>query len=274
LRTKQDELNDVQKVGLQYYEQILERIPRSEIVEYDTMFKSVFSKVAANDPSARFEIVGSYRRGAQSSGDIDVIITGNSGAIYKAFIDELIKQKIILNVLSRGTSKTLVIAQLPGKQVARRVDFLYSSPDEFPFAILYFTGSKAFNTVMRNRALAMGYTLNEHGLSTMENKVKGAKIEQQFADEKAIFDFLKMDYKTPVERADGRAVVVLGDVGATITIPVKKAPTPMKVQSLTNVGSTLSTANTVAPTPMKAQTKSHLKSNQTSKSSHAKALKC
>jgi NAD-dependent DNA ligase len=257
LRARQDELNDVQKVGLQYYEQILERIPRSEIVEYDTMFESVFAKVAANDPSARFEIVGSYRRGAQSSGDIDIIITGNSGAIYKAFIDELIKQKIILNVLSRGVSKTLVIAKLPGKSVARRVDFLYSPPDEFPFAILYFTGSKAFNTVMRNRALAMGYTLNEHGLSIMENKVKGAKIEQPFADEKAIFDFLKMAYKTPVERVDGRAVVALGDVGATLAMPVKMAPTQMKdIPSVptTNVATALPKPNKVTPTPMKVQT--------------------
>jgi len=251
LRARQDELNDIQKVGLKYYEQILERIPRSEIVEYDTMFKSVFAKVAANDPSARFEIVGSYRRGAQSSGDIDIIITGNSGAIYKAFIDELIKRKIIINVLSRGLAKTLVIAQLPGKSVARRVDFLYSSPDEFPFAILYFTGSKAFNTVMRNRALSMGYTLNEHGLSTMENKVKGAKIEQQFADEKAIFDFLKMAYKTPVERADGRAVVALGDVGVPSVMTMKMAPTPMKAQSLTNVAVAVPKVKNVTPKPMK-----------------------
>jgi NAD-dependent DNA ligase len=248
LRTKQDELNDIQKVGLKYYEQILERIPRSEIVEYDTMFKSVFAKVAANDPSARFEIVGSYRRGAQTSGDIDIIITSNSGAIYKAFIDELIKEKIILNVLSRGLAKTLVIAKLPGKSVARRVDFLYSPPDEFPFAILYFTGSKAFNTVMRHRALAMGYTLNEHGLSTMTNKIKGAKIDQQFPDEKAIFDFLKMAYKAPVERVDGRAIIALGDVGAPIAAVQKKTPTPMKVQALTNVAAALPSETAAAPT--------------------------
>ena len=252
LRARQDELNDIQKVGLQYYEQILERIPRSEIVEYDTIFKAAFAKVAANDPSANFEIVGSYRRGAQSSGDIDVIITGNSGAIYKAFIDELIKEKIILNVLSRGLAKTLVIAKLPGKSVARRVDFLYSSPDEFPFAILYFTGSKAFNTVMRNRALSMGYTLNEHGLSTMTNKVKGAKIEQQFADEKAIFDFLKMAYKAPAERVDGRAIIALGDVGVPIVMPVKMDPTPMKAAPTTNVASAVVAESAAAPTLSRA----------------------
>ena len=251
LRTRQEELNDIQKVGLQYYEQILEKIPRPEIDEYDAVFNSAFAKVAAQDPNAKFEIVGSYRRGAQSSGDIDVIITGNSGAIYKSFIDELIKQKIITNILSRGLAKTLVIAKLPGKPVARRVDFLYSTPEEFPFAILYFTGSKAFNTVMRNKALKMGYTLNEHGLSNMDNKVKGAKLEQHFADEKAIFDFLKMVYKAPTERRDGRAVVALGDVGAPGLTSAVKAPTPMKAVPLTNVGETNPAVKTGAPTPMK-----------------------
>jgi NAD-dependent DNA ligase len=207
LRARQDELfielNDIQKVGLKYYEQILERIPRSEIEEYKQVFNSAFSK----DPNSKYEIVGSYRRGAQTSGDIDVIITSKSGTVYKNFIDELIKQKVIIRVLSRGLSKTLVIAKLPGNNIARRVDFLYSPPEEFPFAILYFTGSKAFNTVMRQKAVDQGYTLNEHGLSLMENKVKGQKVEQPFESEQAIFDFLKLEYKTPVERRDGRAVI-------------------------------------------------------------------
>jgi DNA ligase (NAD+) len=207
LRARQDELfielNDIQKVGLKYYEQILERIPRSEIEEYKQVFNSAFSK----DPNSKYEIVGSYRRGAQTSGDIDVIITSKSASVYKNFIDELIKQKVIIRVLSRGLSKTLVIAQLNGNSIARRVDFLYSPPEEFPFAILYFTGSKAFNTVMRQKAVDQGYTLNEHGLSLMENKVKGQKVEQPFESEQAIFDFLKLEYKTPVERRDGRAVI-------------------------------------------------------------------
>ena len=225
LRTRQDELfielNDIQKVGLKYYEELLERIPRSEIEEYKQVFTNAFSK----DPNSKYEIVGSYRRGAQTSGDIDVIITSNSASVYKNFIDELIKQKIIIRVLSRGLSKTLVIAQLNGNSIARRVDFLYSPPEEFPFAILYFTGSKAFNTVMRQKAVEQGYTLNEHGLSLMENKVKGENVDQPFENEQAIFDFLKLEYKTPVERRDGRAVI---NVGMNIQTNEKMTPTLMK----------------------------------------------
>ena len=215
LRTRQDELlNDTQKIGLKYYEQILERIPRTEIEQYEKIFTEHFDKVAKNFPDSKFEIVGSYRRGAQTSGDIDVIITGKTGGIYNAFVDELLKTKIILEVLSRGSSKTLVIAKLPGlENMARRIDFLYSPPNEFPFAILYFTGSKAFNTVMRQYALDKGYTFNEHGIYKLENKKKGAKIEKGFKTEKDIFDFLGLQFKTPIERRDGRDIMSYTDVG-------------------------------------------------------------
>lgn len=206
LRENTQLLNDVQKVGLTYYEDVLKRIPRSEIEQYKSMFESEFNKVATSD--SRFEIVGSYRRGAQNSGDIDVIITSDDPRVFINFVDELIKQKVILNVLSRGATKCLVMAKIPSSGSVRRVDFLYTSLAEFPFAILYFTGSKIFNTVMRHQALQMGLTMNEHGLYKMDGKKKGDKIAHIFKNEKDIFDYLHMAYKTPIERADGRAVVI------------------------------------------------------------------
>ena len=195
LREKQDELlNDIQKIGLQYYEDILQRIPRQEIEEY----KVVISEIIKSDT---FDIVGSYRRGAQHSGDIDIIITGQTGLAYKELIDELIKKKIILHVLSRGPSKTLVIAKLPNSVIGRRLDFLYTPPNEYAFALLYFTGSKVFNTIMRQEALNQGYTLNEHGICHLTaDKKKGDLVLQPFPNEKAIFDFLGMPYRTPLER--------------------------------------------------------------------------
>ena len=208
LRENQQLLNDVQKVGLKYYEDILKRIPRSEIQEFEKIFESDFKKVATTN--SHFEIVGSYRRGAQSSGDIDVIITSDSSSVFTNFIDMLIKQKLILEVLSRGPTKCLVIAKIPYSDSARRVDFLYTSHEEFPFAVLYFTGSKIFNTVMRHQAQTMGLTMNEHGLYTIQEdgKKKGKKVDFQFHNEKDIFDYLNMEYKKPEERADGRAVII------------------------------------------------------------------
>jgi NAD-dependent DNA ligase len=202
LRQNQNLLNDVQKVGLKFYEDILKRIPRSEIEEYKQIFDKAFPS------GGKMEIVGSYRRGAQTSGDIDIIITSSDPKVFTTFVDNLIREKIILHVLSRGPSKCLVVTKIPTSDAARRVDFLYTTPEEFPFAILYFTGSKIFNTVMRHIALDKGYTMNEHGINKIENKKKGEKVNKLFKEEKDIFDFLGLEYKTPIERIDGRAIIL------------------------------------------------------------------
>lgn len=216
LRLRQDELlNSVQKIGLEFYEDILARIPRSEIEEYKTLFSKVFNKGTDKDNTSVFEIVGSYRRGALDSGDIDIIITGQNGQVYKAFIDDLIKNKIILHVLSRGPSKTLVIAKLPNG-LARRIDFLYAPLDEFAFSLLYFTGSKAFNTVMRQKALDQGYTFNEHSIHHLTaDKKEREKVLQEFLTEQSIFDFLKLPFKTPVERQNAPYMDVSMDLPAS-----------------------------------------------------------
>jgi len=215
LRSKADTLlNDTQKVGLKYYEDILQRIPRSEIDEYNAIFKKIFVSVSEKsvsvDKESVYEIVGSYRRGAQTSGDIDVIITSKNGEVFRDFIDNLIKKGIILEVLSRGTSKCLVIAKIPSSSFARRVDFLYTSPEEYPFSVLYFTGSKVFNTVMRHQALTMDLTMNEHGMYSISGKKKGDKVSHSFKNEKDIFDYLNLVYKAPIERIDGRDVIIKG----------------------------------------------------------------
>ena len=200
LREKQDELlNHVQKIGLKYYDDILKRIPRDEIDKYSTFFEKTV-KNNDMDSTMHFEIVGSYRRGNLTSGDIDVIITSKNPEDFTKFLDSLLFQNIIIEILSRGKSKCLVIARLPDGCDARRVDFLYCTPEEYPFSVLYFTGSKAFNVVMRSHALKIGNSLNEHGFKD---------VEQPFPDEKSIFDFLGLKYIVPEERVDGRKVIPL-----------------------------------------------------------------
>ena len=96
LRENKKLLNDKQLIGLEHYEDILKRIPRSEIQEYEKHFAGVFS--ALKQPTATFSIVGSYRRGASDSGDIDLIITdsGNDSSVLQKFVAALIDKKIIL----------------------------------------------------------------------------------------------------------------------------------------------------------------------------------
>jgi DNA ligase (NAD+) len=220
LRARQDELlNKNQKTGLKYFEDIEKRIPRAEVNEYSDILADVFSKL--KHKGSKFEIVGSYRRGAANSGDIDIILTNaqDDKSIFDRFIKALQDRKIIIEILTKGKTKSMVIGQLPG-QTPRRLDFMYASPAEYSFAILYFTGSKSLNVVMRQRALDLGYSMNEHGLYKMEGKKKGAKLDIVFPTEQSVFEFLGLEYKKPTERINGRAVVVkstTSEVGIVVT---------------------------------------------------------
>jgi NAD-dependent DNA ligase len=218
LREQSTELNDVQKKGLHYYEDILKRIPRKEIDQYNKVFQKTFKPFS--NKQSHFEIVGSFRRGFTSSGDIDVIITSESQKVFENFIDSLISQKIVVEVLSRGKNKCLVVSKIPQSDTYRRTDFLFSTIEEYPFSILYFTGSKGFNAVMRGHALKQGFSLNEHGLS--EKGIKGKFVDHQFTDEKSIFDFLHLQYKTPIERVDGRSVIPIDTPSQVHVYPSKK----------------------------------------------------
>lgn len=210
LETNPKILNDTQKIGLRYYEDILQRIPRKEIEEYETCFKEILQTITKSTSDLEtFEIVGSYRRNHKDSGDIDVIFTNsnNDTSLLDRFVEECLKQNIIIELLSKGKTKSLVICKLPNYSKYRRVDFLYSPIHQFPFALLYFTGSALFNTGMRQRALELGYTLNEHELCHIsKDKIKGKKVEKEFHTEKDIFDFLHIQYKEPHERIDGNSI--------------------------------------------------------------------
>lgn len=204
-------LNDKQKIGVKYYDDILKCIPRSEIDDFYVKLSIIFEMFDNSDN--HFEIVGSYRREKQDSGDIDIIITNskNDKSIFNELLDYLKQEKYIIEdgFLSRGDVKSLTIIDIyPEKEntIKRRVDFLYAPPNQYAFAILYFTGSKIFNTVMRQRAKDMGYTLNEHEFCYYNNGIKGKKVEKEFPDEKSIFDFLQIKFKRPNERIDALSV--------------------------------------------------------------------
>lgn len=215
LREKQEELlNDKQKIGLKHYEDILKRIPRKEIIQYEKEIKKIFQKV--KNSGSTFQIVGSYRRGNADSGDIDICICDpdDDVEVFNRFLDALIEKKILIEVLSRGNVKSLGVSRIRRKP-ARRIDFMFTPRKELSFALLYFTGNKTFNTLMRKRALDLGYSMNEHGLYKMEkvgNKVKkGNKLEKYFPEEIDVFNFLGMDYKAPKDRIDGSSIVLLED---------------------------------------------------------------
>jgi DNA ligase (NAD+) len=220
LRQNQKLLNDKQIIGLKYFEDIEKRIPRKEIEEFKKVFSKIFEKVKTS--GSKFEIVGSFRRGASNSGDIDIIVTNdnNDKAIFGTFFKALETEGIVIESLTSGSTKKLTIGVIPGG-TPRRLDFLWAPAPEYAFAVLYFTGSKAFNVVMRQHALSLGFSLNEHGLYQMDAGVKGDKLNLEFPTEQSIFEFLGLEYIEPQNRRDGRDIIPRKDAAVQEEKPPK-----------------------------------------------------
>ena len=195
-------LTPAQKLGVTYYHDFLERIPREEMRTHEAYLQ------AELDPAFTMAVVGSYRRGAESSGDIDVLMTlpdsmtgAERNTLFKNAVANLQRLGYIKGVLAFGITKCLCICQARG-QKARRLDLLMIPAAEFPYAILYFTGSDLFNVAFRTYALAKGYTMNEHGMVPTGT----AAPPPRMSTEKDIFDFLGLEYVEPNKRV-GKATV-------------------------------------------------------------------
>ena len=198
LRAHEELLNEKQKLGLKYYEDSLERIPREEMKKHE---QKILEKMG------EATVVGSYRRGLETSGDIDVLIKmpedytkKQQKDTLKSLVEKFTEEKYIVDILALGDKKCMAFVKLNDK--ARRLDLLVTPEKEFPYALLYFTGSDDFNVAFRKYALTKGYTMNEHEMKSKEgNEVEGIKSE------KDIFDFLGLVYKEPAERINELSVV-------------------------------------------------------------------
>ena len=199
-------LNDSQLVGIKYHEEFQKRIDRDEMDKHNQFIYDVLGTL---EEPARFNIAGSYRRGLPDSGDIDVILTSRdletAQSLFNSFIKELQRVDYVTEVLALGDSKFMGVAKLPSnkKGISRRIDVMVCSPQQYPFALLYFTGSQSFNIGMRKHALKMGYSLSEYGLKPTDDEKANKANEKRLKTikkERDIFDFLGIDYVKPTQR--------------------------------------------------------------------------
>ena len=204
LRAHPELLTENQKLGLKYYEDSLERIPRAEMEEHE-------KKILGYLPEGiKGVIVGSYRRKAESSGDIDVLIKipekyskKEQKELFETIVESMVEDEYMIDVLSQGEKKVLGYAKIKKGAKVRRIDLLATPEKEYPYAVLYFTGSDTFNVAFRKYALSKGYTLNEHG---MKKKRENAKNIPEIKTEMGIFHFLGLEYRNPKDRKDESSV--------------------------------------------------------------------
>ena len=187
-------LNEVQIMGLNHYEDLLQSIPRGEIEKHEKLLKNVLLKI---DQEAELTIAGSYRRKKEESGDIDVLLKAGDKSTYEKLIKRLTSHGYLIEHLAHGTKKYNGISRIGRNGVGRRIDIMYTKPSEYPFAILYFTGSDDFNKMMRKSILEKGMTINEYSLKDGETK---EPINHVFREEKDIFNYLKIEYIEPWQR--------------------------------------------------------------------------
>ncbi|KAK1688271.1 hypothetical protein BDP55DRAFT_657355 [Colletotrichum godetiae] len=211
-----------QRIGIDHYDDLNTRIPRAEMKWLSAVVRSEAAKL---DPDVQIIVGGSYRRGAESSGDIDFIVTKKGTRATSElipFLHKLIGSLEAQNFLvarlagSRDDDGSkwhgcCVLPKIEGfndgeyRKVWRRVDFLVVPEAEIGAALIYFTGNDIFNRSIRLLASKKGMRLNQRGL--YKNVMRGpgrAKLTEgelvEGQDEKKIFDILGVKWREPRER--------------------------------------------------------------------------
>lgn len=140
--------------GIKFVESAGDRILLNQAHE---LVEPIFEALRNHKGVIRAEVCGSLRRCAETIGDLDILISSRDPA---PILDEFVKMPQVAAVLVHGPTKASIRLQGGIQCDLRGVD-----DAQFPFALQYFTGSKAHNIITRRRAIARGLTLNEYGLT-------------------------------------------------------------------------------------------------------------
>jgi DNA polymerase (family 10) len=134
---------------------------------------------------------GSLRRGKETVGDLDLLVTlahgKHSADAVEEISEHILKFPGIDQTLAHGENKVSFVLK-SGLQVDVRI----LEKESYGAALLYFTGSKEHNVALRGRANKMGYTLNEYALATLKGERPVAR-----ATEEDIYEKLGLDYVPP-----------------------------------------------------------------------------
>ena len=144
---------------------------------------------------------GSLRRGRETVGDLDILVTGAaccSAEEREKAVSYIAQYPSLMSIIAQGNNK--ISFRLRNDL---QVDVRLLPPESFGAAMQYFTGSKAHNVALRQRALKLGYTLNEYSLADLKTEIPVAgKTEEE------IYAKLNLDYIPPELREN------LGEIDA------------------------------------------------------------
>lgn len=195
---EQEKLRDLKGLGEKTEKKLaraLERLggvgkdKRTPIADALPLARRLVDELRAMEGVERAEYCGSLRRFRETIGDIDIVVAAADAA---PIMDWFVAMPGLREVLGHGDTKSSVVTA-SGIQVDLRV----VTAEQFGAAILYFTGSKAHNIRLRQRAIDRGWTLNEYGLTDAES---GDVIVSD--TERAIYEALELAPVPPPMRED------------------------------------------------------------------------
>lgn len=207
LKKDRIEVSPIVKLGLTYYDDIAERIPRQEITDTYEIIKEILFK---RDPNIISECCGSYRRCKETSGDIDLIICHpdiidendlilRGGSLLSYLLYELRKLGMLEVTLNAGLGRFQGLIRTAHDHV-RRSDIFWVPYDSYYSFLIYLTGSDIFNRLTRCIAHRKGYTMSNWGLYPFMDpndknirKIKRNKLEEPDIN----FDTMMIDTHAP-----------------------------------------------------------------------------
>jgi len=162
---------------------------RVRLGDADALVRPLVELVAAVPGVVRVEVAGSLRRGRDTIGDVDLLASASDA---EPVMRALREADVVREVLGSGSTKTSVV--LAG---GLQVDLRVVADESFGAALAYFTGSKAHNVAMRQRAIERGLKLSEYGLSR-----DGAEAPIAARHEADIYAALDLAWVPPELRED------------------------------------------------------------------------
>ena len=220
-------LTHIQHLGLNYYEDLQDLIPRDEITYLGNQLKKEIERIGKNgngrdgnskDGSRTYTMLlsGSYpSHSKEYSKDIDIIIVKNIEESYSGelkHIIEKINHVMKLETISLGEKKFMGLLYSPKSNKMRHIDIRFVNVEELPYTWLYYSSGYIFNKLIRDKLKKKGYKLNEYGLYKSKDNEKVildkknndknslSYIENIKHIEKQIFKYADMEYKTVKER--------------------------------------------------------------------------
>ncbi|MDH3248412.1 MAG: DNA polymerase/3'-5' exonuclease PolX [Acidimicrobiia bacterium] len=180
---------------------------RTPISDAMPIAKRLVEALAELDGVSDVAYCGSLRRHSETIGDIDITVAGTEP---QPVMDFIAGDQLAAEVIGHGETKTSILTR-EGLQIDVRV----VAPEEFGAATMYFTGSKAHNIAMRQRAIDRSWLLNEYGLFDTETEEIVAR-----ETEAEIYQAPGMQFVPPTVRENTGEIerAAVGELPAFVTL--------------------------------------------------------